>query len=83
MYNFENKKTRNGIHYSRYIASYMKECFKRGKRFWAYQFKEWLRTEQLSEQEIDDICEMADCGKMELETKAYLFLKNRDTENRV
>jgi len=70
----ENKKTHNGIPYSRYIASWHVA----GGRIYDRLFEEWLRTtQQLTDDEIHDIKEMATCGKLELEESARLFLKDR------
>ena len=71
---FENKKTHNGIHYSRYIVSWHNS----GGLYYGRNFVEWLRTTQeLTDDEIHDIVEMATCGKLELETSAKMFLSNR------
>ena len=71
---FENKKTHNGIHYSRYIVSWHNS----GGLYYGSSFVEWLRTTQeLTDEEIHDIVEMATCGKLELETSAKMFLSSR------
>ena len=72
--NFENKISSQGIHYSRYIASYMKEANKLGVRFYFKAFKEWLMKIGLSEQESYEIACLADNGKLELEVSAMVFL---------
>ena len=67
----ENKKVKaTGIHYSRYIASWM-NC---GNE---YGFEEWLKTmPEITEDERRDIKEMYMCGKLELETDIKKFLRN-------
>ena len=81
---FENKKTKkHDVNYSRYIASWLR---KRGRwiegdfcEFDGYEhcgyFAKWLRTIGVDEDEINDICRMAECGKVELEMSAMLFIK--------
>ena len=74
MYSFENLKTHNGIHYSRYIASWHNA----GGRVYDSLFEDLLRsTQQLTDDEIHDIREMATCGKLELEVSAREFLKGK------
>lgn len=69
----ENKKTRNGIHYTRYIMSWINSG---GAKFgFGFKFEAWLRSEGLTEDEIHDIKEMAMCGKLELEINAEAFIK--------
>ena len=67
----ENKKV-EGVHYSRFIASYVNS----GGELYYDEFKAWLEhLNILSEQDISNIIEMANCGKLELEMDAKLFLK--------
>lgn len=74
----ENKKTESQeIHYSRYIASWRNA----GGKYFGGDFQEFLRLQGCTEQEISDITWLGNCGKMELETVARLFLKNK-TKNR-
>ncbi len=69
---FENKKTEvQGVHYSRYIASWKNA----GGNYFGEQFRKWLGMNCCTEREINDICEMANCGKMELETTAAKYVK--------
>ena len=73
---FENKKTEvQGVHYSRYIASWNNV----GGYYYGEQFKKWLKMNCCTEKEINDICEMATCGKLELEmsAKAYVQIMNK------
>ena len=75
-FKFENEKTHNGIHYSRYIASWRNaggRVYGRGSIF-----EDWLKqTQELTDDEIHDIIEMATCGKLELETCAKAFLSGK------
>ena len=71
---FNNLKTHNEIHYSRYIASWHNA----GGRVYNSLFEDWLRsTQQLTDDEIRDIKEMATCGKLELEVSARSFLSGK------
>ena len=65
----ENKK-HNGIHYSRYIASWRNM----GGQYFDKEFIEWLISEGFTDDEARDVREMAMCGKMELETNAKMFI---------
>lgn len=69
---FENKKTHNGIHYSRYIASWKKMG---GKIYRGGLFEQWLKKEGLTEEEISDILLLAENGKLELEYSARMFMR--------
>ena len=73
---FENKLSHNGIHYSRYIASWI---IAGGSKLAAYinqDFESWLRDSQkLTESEIQDIREIYTNGKMELESSAKLWIE--------
>lgn len=73
---FENKLTHNGIHYSRYIASWRREG---GKIYRGGLFERWLKeTQHLTDEEVDDILLMAENGKMELESSASAFMKEHE-----
>ena len=79
MWNFENKAI-GSVYYSRFIASYVKIASRYGKRFepWG-DFKKWLEgIGELTEDEIREICEMADNGKLELEEYARSWFKNKE-----
>ena len=68
-----NKKTEaGGIYYSRYIASWRNA----GENYYGEKFRDWLRSEHVTEKEIDEIVEMAICGKLELEVSAKFFIEN-------
>lgn len=75
MYNeWENKKCgRYDARYSRYIASWSNV---QGHAYFGFdeKFKEWLRSEGLTEDEVMDCALQANCGKLELETSAKIFL---------
>lgn len=77
---FENKVI-EGIYVSRFIASWQKAGGNCRKDY--SLFKEWLKTlvingRSLSDEEIHDICFLADNGKMELEMSAKAFLKKNE-----
>lgn len=75
---FENAKTEvQGVYYSRYIASWKNA----GGNYFGEQFRKWLRTNCCTEREIADICEMATCGKMELEMTAKAFVKKTELDD--
>lgn len=76
MANWDNKISSQGIHYSRYGASYRKELEKLGMRFYWSEFIDWLIKIGLREDEVYDIANMAECGKLELETSAMVYLTN-------
>lgn len=78
---FENRETTNGtrytngIHYSRFIASWCKACTQLSKPvYFGKNFEEWLRAIELSEDDIANIVLMAKCGKFELESRATYFM---------
>lgn len=67
----ENKKTEGqGIHYSRYIASWRNV----GGKYFGLQFENWLKANGCTEKEINDITWMATCGKMEIELSAIAYV---------
>ena len=70
---FENRKMgRFDARVSRYIASW----HNMGGKFYADEFfKDWLRSEGLTEREVDHVYWMATCGKMELENSAKPFIE--------
>ena len=74
---FENKIASNGVHYSRIIASWMKEASSFGMKRYIYedQFQRWLGSLGLTETEQYEIYYLATNGKMELESNAYKFLQ--------
>lgn len=70
---FENLKTKKqGIHYSRYIASWRNI----GGTHFDHQFKAWLKSEGCDENEVNDIYQLATNGKLELESSAFKFITN-------
>ena len=76
---FENKLTHNGIHYSRYIASWRR---KGGKIYRGGLFEKWLKEkEELTDEEIAEILIMAENGKLELQDSAEQFMKEHENEN--
>lgn len=77
---FENKVI-NGVHASRYIMSWLRSggTFNiRGEGY--YEFKEWLDSLGLEDEDAEYIVQLARNGRMELETSAKLFIKNRNEE---
>lgn len=69
---FKNAKTEvQGVHYSRYIASWLRK----GGDYFGEQFEKWLRANDCTEQEISDIKFMATCGRMEQEMTAGYYVK--------
>lgn len=78
---FENKIVR-GIHMSRYIASWANSggTLKRNLLNGFPAFRVWLRTlkidgDHLTKDEIQQICDYARNGKLELEASAKNFLE--------
>lgn len=67
----------NGIHVSRYIASWTKASRKAGKPVYFDElFIQWLKEEAgLSDEGARDIRNFANNGKLELETSAGRFIK--------
>lgn len=65
-----------GVHKTRFIASWLRVggSLYDGKDF--DDFREWLKSFDLTESEVDDILNLARVGKMELETSARQFIKN-------
>lgn len=66
-----------GLYKSRYIASWANA----GGKFNDGSFRNWLTTIKfedghLSSEEIDEICDFADGGKLEFENSARKFLAN-------
>ena len=75
---FENKLTHNGIHYSRYIVSWINGGGKISTCGRNPLFREFLRdVENLTEDEIRDIIELATNGKMELERNVAWFFSKK------
>lgn len=72
----ENKKAgRHEAHYSRYIMSWLHVG---GKIYPSdVNFRHWLLSEGLTEDEISDITTMAMCGKLELEETAKEYVHRK------
>ena len=68
---FENKMW-NGVHYSRYIASWIRV---RGNIMDGDLFMKWLKSIGVPENIAYDIWQMGTNGKLELQTSAMKFLK--------
>jgi hypothetical protein len=73
---FENKMIK-GIYATRYIMSWIREGgnLKHGRD--CDDFKEWLKSLGLNEDEVHHIWEIATNGKMELEDSARKFLATK------
>ena len=72
---FENKLI-NGIHKSRYIASWLKAG---GTLYYGNDFDDfftWLLSEGMTENEAHEIVFLAMNGKMELENSAKQFMED-------
>jgi len=75
MWNFENDTVR-GIHYSRFVASWVKICrWNKVMPYFNEEFMDWLKSLGLPERDIINIRDMADDGKLELELSVEKYLK--------
>lgn len=72
---FENKIIR-GVHASRYIASWVKAGgnFSR-KPYGRFDFRVWLESLGLTEDEVSYIYNLAENGRLELQESARHFIK--------
>ena len=77
---FENGLA-NGVHYSRYIMSWVRMGGSCSKRAGYSMFEDWLKSSNLEPEDIENITHMAQNGRMELETSAARFLKQEDSKN--
>lgn len=78
---FENRMV-NGIHATRYVASFVGECARVGVYPTYRLCMEWLGTLTVNGETLDDadkriICNLLENGKLELETNCREFLANR------
>ena len=77
---FENKVI-NGIHATRYIMSWVHEGGKLGVSYRSNDnFRRWLLSLGLTEDESKYIVHLANNGKLELEYSANKFLESMTTE---
>jgi hypothetical protein len=75
---FENEII-NGVHASRYIASWCKAGGHLGRRERGrFDFKDWLESLGLTEDEVRHIYNLATNGKLELENSAREFIEALD-----
>lgn len=74
---FKNKKIEGGTYATRYIASWIREGGELRYGEDIDDFREWLLSEELSENDANDVIFLATNGKMELEFSAAKFLKNK------
>lgn len=73
---FENVKTQSeDVHLTRYIISWLKEGGSLEDNR-TELFEGWLRSHNLTDEEISKLEFMMECGRMELEHSAYLWMKN-------
>lgn len=81
MSDYENNKTHNGIYYSRYIASWIRvtedPMICKGDLRDCQKFIDWLHSQNLTDDEIDDIRFLASNGKYELEQSIRCFLEDK------
>ena len=76
---FENAVTKSeGIEYSRYIMSWLNAKCDFTKYF-GDDFKAWLKTHNLTDEEIHDVRFIAINGKFELEQSAIKFLREKQS----
>lgn len=88
----ENKLSSQGIHYLRYLMSWIQVgCNFDSEPYWnvkeersdkytgRHGFEKWLRSTGLPEEEIKDILSMTGMGKLELESSIRNFLKELDS----
>ncbi len=80
---FENRKTEvQGVHYSRYIMSWLNA----GGQVYDFgdeQFEKWLKSNEVTDEEIQHIKEMCCCaGKLELEMSAKSYIRAQRADNR-
>ena len=79
MYCFENKRVTvnegTGEFYSRIIASWAKEYAP--YKIFDNTFKDWLISLGLTDEDVENIYELADCGKMEIEHHADQWLQQQ------
>ncbi len=81
---FENK-TYEGIHYSRFAASWRMACEKVGERSYFYEMVEWLMSLTINGKKMDEttareIADFAHNGKLELEISAKNWISKRVAE---
>jgi hypothetical protein len=70
---YENKITQDNVHYSRYLASFLRVCHERRLSFNYSMFGEWLKRMDLSEDEYKDIMLLSWSGKLEFEEDARKY----------
>ena len=70
---FENKKIKD-VHATRYIMSWIRVGGSLSMNEGCDDFEKWLKSLELTEEEIDYIWQIARNGKMELEHSARKFL---------
>lgn len=77
---FENELSSQDVHYSKYIASFIKACSKMKITFSYGLFYNWLLSLDLPEDEVMEIVMFAFDGPLELEDDAREYLTDfKDT----
>ena len=78
MWNWENKVV-GDLYYSRVIASWVKACRQSWIRpFFGDSFREWMRSIGIPDEDANNIYEMANNGKLELEISAQNWIKKHN-----
>lgn len=74
---YENRQINGYTHATRYIASWLKVGgqLRTGEDY--DDFKEWLKSLELDERDVNHIYYLAINGKMELEYEAKMFLAKK------
>lgn len=73
---FENKLINGNIYATRFIASWLRSGGKLDGSHKRYDdFRKWLKSLGLNDEDIHDICFLADNGKLELEMSAEKFIE--------
>lgn len=76
---FENRMINGYTYVTRFIMSWVRMGGKLGKNGEGIdEFKKWLKSLELSDEDIRDIVFLATNGKLELESSAKAFLENKD-----
>lgn len=81
VHDFENAKTEeHDVYYSRYIASWYRAGGRFDNLIDILDFKDWLRSINLTEKEVEALATIAACGKAELEQSARAYLNEIEEE---
>lgn len=77
---FDNFKVK-GVHYSRYIMSWVRSGGTFNNHDDYIRFRRWLKTFALPDYDINNIMDLAESGKLELEESAKLFMLSQIFNN--